>query len=365
MRLKLEQLQAGLQKSLQPVYFISGDEPLQLGESADWVRAAVRQSGYSVREVISIDQGHEWPQLAVEADSLSIFAEQKLIDLRLPSAKPGSDGSKALIAYCQNPPTDTILLLTAGKLDAAAQKTKWFQAIDKVGVIVQVWPLQGQELLQWLQRRATAKSMRLDIDAAKALAARIEGNLLAAAQEIEKLFVLHGQASISRAMIENAVADSARFDVFKLTDACLAGKLNRAVKILNGLKAEGVASPVVLWALSRETRVLIAIKTELKQGAHQETVFKKHHIWEQRKQAMHEALQRLSLMHMQSLLLASAKADQQIKGQLAGNAWESLFEICLQFCKPQLTRLRLRPTSRDLPAFLLHYDPSPSLANTS
>lgn len=336
MRFKPEQLQAGLQKSLQPVYFISGDEPLQLGEAADWVRAAARQAGYTVREVISIDQGHEWPQLAIEADSLSIFAEKKLIDLRVPSAKPGSDGSKALMAYCQNLPADTVLLITAGKIDAASQKTKWFQAIDKVGVVVQVWPLQGQDLLQWLQRRATTKAMRLDVDASKALAARIEGNLLAAAQEIEKLFVLHGQANITRAMIESAVADSARFDVFKLTDACLAGKLNRAVKILNGLKAEGIASAVVLWALSREARVLIAIKSELQQGAHQDTVFKQHHIWEQRKQAMHEALQRLSLQHIQSLLLASAKADQQIKGQLAGDGWESLFEICLQFCKPQL-----------------------------
>lgn len=334
MRLKPEQLQAGLQKSLLPVYFICGDEPLQLGEAADLVRAAARQVGYSVREVISIDQGNEWPQLAVEADALSIFAEKKLIDLRLPSAKPGSDGSKALIAYCQNLPADTVLLITAGKLDSASQKTQWFQVIDKVGVIVQVWPLQGQELLHWLQRRAEIKAMRLDSDAAKALAARIEGNLLAAAQEIEKLFVLHGQAAISRAMIENAVADSARFDVFKLTDALLVGKLNRAVKILNGLKAEGVAAPVVLWALSREARSLINIKFELRQGAHQEAVFKKHHIWDKRKQAIHEALKRLNIAHMQSILLASAKADQQIKGQLAGDGWESLFEICLKFCKP-------------------------------
>lgn len=335
MRLKPEQLQAGLQKTLQSVYFISGDEPLQLGEAADCVRLAARQAGYSVREVISVDQGNEWPQLAEEADSLSIFAEKKLIDLRLPSAKPGIDGSKVLIAYCQNLPTDTVLLITAGKLEAASQKAQWFQAIDKVGVIVQVWPLQGQDLLHWLQRRAEVKAMRLDIDAAKALAARIEGNLLAAAQEIEKLFVLHGRAAISRAMIESAVADNARFDVFKLTDALLAGKLNRAVKILNGLKAEGVAAPVVLWALSRETRALLAIKHELGLGAHQEAAFKKHHVWDKRKQMMHDALQRLNIRHLQSLLLVSAKADQQIKGQLAGDGWDSLFEICLQFCKPE------------------------------
>lgn len=336
MRLKPEQLAAALQKALQPVYLISGDEPLQLGEAADAVRAAVRLADYSVREVVSIDQGNEWPQLAAEADSLSIFAEKKLIDLRLPSAKPGAEGGKALIAYCQHLPADTILLITAGKLDAASQKTQWFQAIDNAGVVVQVWPLQGQDLLNWLQRRAERKGMRFDHDAVKTLASRIEGNLLAAAQEIEKLFILHGQAKIGRIMVEEAVADSSRFDVFKLTDALLAGKFNRSIRILNGLKAEGIAAPIILWALSREARVLLNVKSELRRGGHQESVFKKYQIWDKRKQLVSDAIQRLTTSQMQSLLMLSAKADRQIKGQLVGDGWDSLFEICLQFCRPDL-----------------------------
>ena len=342
MRFKPEQLDSALQKSLQPIYLVSGDEPLQLGEAADAIRVAARRAGYNVREVISIDQGNEWPQLAVEADSLSIFAEKKLIDLRLPSGKPGSEGSKALLVYCQHLPADTVLLITAGKFDAASQKAQWFQAIDNAGVVVQVWPLQGQELLNWLQRRAERKGMRLDIDAAKSLASRIEGNLLAAAQEIEKLFILHGQTKIDKAMIEDAVADSARFDVFKLTDAVLAGKINRAIKVLNGLKAEGVAAPVVLWALSREVRVLFNVKTDLNRGGQPESVFKKHRIWDKRKQLMREAFQRLTLSQMQALLRLSAKADRQIKGQMAGDGWDTLFEICLAFCRADLAKRSAR-----------------------
>lgn len=334
MRYKPDQLQGILKSSLQPVYLVTGDEPLQLGEAADAIRLAARLAGYTVREVISIDQGNEWPQLAVEADSFSIFAEKKLIDLRLPSAKPGTEGSKALIAYCKSPPEETLLLITAGKVDTASQKTQWFQTIENIGAIVQVWPLQGPDLLSWLQRRVERKSMRLEIDAAKALAARIEGNLLAAAQEIEKLYILYGRTVISKSMIENAVADSARFDVFKLTDALLLGKINRVVKILNGLKSEGVASPIILWALSREARVLVNILFELKQGGHQDTLFKKYQIWDKHKQSVNAALNRLTIEQVQALLVSSAKADQQIKGQSAGDGWDSLFDICVQFCKP-------------------------------
>lgn len=333
MRLKLDQLAAALQKTLVPVYLVSGDEPLQLGEAADDIRRAARQAGYVTREVISIDTGNEWPQLTAEAESLSIFSDKKLIDLRLPSAKPGMEGAKALSAYCQRVPEDTVLLITAGKLESAAQKAQWFQALDKVGTIVQVWPLQGQELLYWLQRRAERKGMHLENDALKSLAGRVEGNLLAAAQEIEKLYILHGASRIDKAMIDDDVADSARFDVFKLMDALLSGKLNRAAKILAGLKAEGVAAPVVLWAISREARTLFNIKAELKRGGQQESVYKKYQIWDKRKQLVQEALHRLKARELETILQASSDADRRIKGQIAGDEWESLFAICVLFSK--------------------------------
>jgi DNA polymerase-3 subunit delta len=333
MRLKLDQLTAALQKQLAPVYLVSGDEPLQLGEAADDIRRAARDAGYITREVIAIDTGNEWPQLSFEAESISIFSDKKLIDLRWPSGKPGLEGSKALTGYCQRPPEDTILLITAGKLDGAAQKAQWFQALDRVATVVQVWPLQGQEWLHWLQRRAERKGMHLDEDALKSLAVRVEGNLLAAAQELEKLYILHGAKGINKAMVEDEVADSARFDVFKLMEALLSGKLNRAVKILAGLRAEGVAAPVVLWAISRETRILLNIRSELKSDGHQEALYKKYQVWDKRKQSVQESLQRLKTKELQDILLASANVDCQIKGQLAGDEWEGLFQICLLFAK--------------------------------
>ena len=183
------------------------------------------------------------------------------------------------------------------------------------------------------KRRAERKDMHLNDEALKSLALRIEGNLLAAAQELEKLYILHGHATIGKDMIEAEVADSSRYDVFKLTDALLGGKLNRAVKILHGLKMEGEAAPVVLWALAREARTLFTIKSELKRGSQQDAVFRNHQIWDKRKQPVQEALQRLKSEDLQAILLLAAKADQQIKGQCQGDGWETLFEICLLFVK--------------------------------
>lgn len=325
-------------KGLSPVYFLSGDEPLQLGEAADAVRSAARREGYTVREVIGVETGNDWPQLAAEAEALSIFADKKLIDLRLPSGKPGQEGGKALQVYCRRLPADTVLLISAGKLESSAQKAQWLQALDEVGVVVQVWPLQGADLSAWLQRRAERKGMRFDNDAVKSLAARIEGNLLAAAQEIEKLFILHGQTRITRAMVEDDVADSARFDVFKLMDALLAGKLNRAIKILHGLHAEGTAAPVVLWAVSREIRTLFNVKSELKSGISQESAFKKYQIWDKRKQLIQDALRRLGDAQLKRLLACCADTDKQIKGQQAGDEWESLLMLCVAFCKPNASK---------------------------
>ncbi len=192
MRIRPEQLNAALQKGLAPVYFISGDEPLQLGEMADAVRKAARQAGFETREIFSADTGFEWNELAVSADSLSIFADKKIIDLRLPSGTPGTEGSKALITYCERLPEDTLLLITAGKLASASLKTRWFQALDKAGCVIQVWPLEGQDLIRWLQQRMQSRGLQAEAEGLRTLAARIEGNLLAAAQEIEKLYVLYG-----------------------------------------------------------------------------------------------------------------------------------------------------------------------------
>jgi DNA polymerase-3 subunit delta len=330
MRLKLEQLERTLSK-LKGIYLISGDEPLQVGEAADAIRNASKATGYTTREVLIAGADFEWSQLSFAADSMSIFAEKKLIDLRLPTGKPGVEGARALGAYCQHLPEDTVLLITAPKLEKSALKTKWFETIDRAGVVVQVWPLEGAALIQWLQKRAQKKGLQIEEDGIKILASRVEGNLLAAAQEIEKLYVLYGKASISRRTVEQVVTDSSRFDVFKLTDCVLAGRASRTVRILNGLKAEGIAAPVVLWALVREARLLITIKTAINQGENKEMVFKSQHLWDKRKQLINAVLPRVKMEDLQQALLLGSKADRQIKGQERGDCWETLLSLCLLF----------------------------------
>ena len=331
MRLKPEQIAAALQKGLAPVYFISGDEPLQLGETADAIRAAARKAGYDQREVFVADAGFSWHELKESAGTLSIFSDKKIIDLRLPSGTPGTEGAKALIAYCERLPEDTLLLITAAKMASSSLKTQWFQALDKVGCVIQVWPLEGQDLMRWLQQRMQRRGLHAESDGIKILASRIEGNLLAAAQEIEKLYVLYGEGHLSHQQIFEVVADSSRFDVFKLMDSVLAARVDRIFKILSGLQAEGVAAPVVLWALTREARVLIRIKLALSQGQNRALVFKNNQIWDKRQQLVSDALNRLGDSDLSSILVLSAKADRQIKGQQQGEPWETLLAVCLMF----------------------------------
>lgn len=336
MRIKPEQLKAVLQKSLMPVYFITGDEPLQLGETADAVRKAAKKAGFENREIMSAETGFEWNQLAFSADSLCIFADKKIIDLRLPSGTPGIEGAKALIAYCERLPEDTILLITAGKIASGALKSRWLEALEKKGVVIQVWPLGGQDLILWLQQRMQQRGLQAEPEGLQILASRIEGNLLAAAQEIEKLYVLYGTGHISNQQIQDVVADSSRYDVFKLMDSILSASVNRIIKVLSGLRAEGIAAPVVLWALTREARVFIKIKLALAQGQNRELVFKNNQIWDKRKPLVSNALNRLSDSDLNCILLLSAKVDRQIKGQQHGDAWETLLTICLTFASTRV-----------------------------
>ncbi|GAB6141015.1 DNA polymerase III subunit delta [Methylosoma difficile] len=329
MQLKPEQLGAALKKGLQPLYFISGDEPLQMDELTDAIRLAARQAGFTERELLTVQTGFEWNRLQFSADSFSIFAEKKLIDLRLSGGSPGLDGGKALTAYAQRLPEDTILLVSAGKLAKESLKSRWFQAIDKVGVTVQVWPLDGQDLLRWLGQRLQQRGLSVDNEGIKLLAGRVEGNLLAAAQEVEKLYVLYGAGTLNTSQILAAVSDNSRFDVFKLMDSVLAAQVSRILKILASLQAEGVAAPVVLWALTREARLLGNIKQGLAAGQNRDVLFRNYQVWDKRKQLVNDALQRLSSQDLDNVLWLSAKADRQIKGQESGDAWESLLQICL------------------------------------
>ncbi len=329
MWLKTEQLSTALAKKLAPIYFLSGDEPLQLSEAADAVRQAAKIAGYDSREVLTVDASFSWTDFLQAADSMSIFSEKKVIDLRMPVCKPGAEGSKALVNYCQRLPEDTLLLISAGKLEKAAKKSKWLMALEKQGVAVQVWPLDGAALVQWLQQRLQRRGLAVGRTGIGIIAARVEGNLLAAAQEIEKLYVLYGQGAVSDQQIQEAVADGSRYDVFNLVDAALSGRIERVLKILSGLQHEGIAAPIVLWAMAREIRNLIHIKRQLEAGQPQHSVFMQYQVWGNRQKLVNHALTKLKKKNLMLGLLVAAQADRQIKGAQQGDCWESLLQIAL------------------------------------
>jgi DNA polymerase-3 subunit delta len=332
MRLKPEQTAQHLRgQKLAPVYLVSGDEPQQIAEITDAIRKAAQEAGYLEREIFSQDTGFSWSDLQAAAYATSLFADRKVIDLRLPSGSPGTEGAKVLAAYGERLPEDTLLLITTGKLTAASLKARWFQALDRVGVIIQVWQPEGDGLLRWLQQRLQRHGLSTDNEGLKLLAARIEGNLLAAAQEVEKLYILYGTGFLDAAKVADAVADSSRYDVFKLADSLLAGHPGRIAKILAGLKGEDVAAPVVLWAITREARLLCKLKQEIAAGKQRDAAMQAQQIWDKRKALVGHALDRLSEATLHRILILGAKADREIKGQQPGDPWQSLLHICLLF----------------------------------
>ena len=205
MRLTSEKLPSLLARGLAPIYLLSGDEPLQLREAADCIRTGAKQQGYSGRDILEADTRFDWSLLMAEANSLSLFAEQRIIDLRIPNGKPGAEGGRALTEYASRPPDDTLLLISMPRLERSQTSSKWFKALDQVGVVVQIWPIEGRRLLPWLSQRMRNAGLTPTPEALPMLAERIEGNLLAAAQEIDKLLLLHGPGTITPEQLASEV----------------------------------------------------------------------------------------------------------------------------------------------------------------
>ncbi len=340
MRLRIDQLDAQLAKALSAIYFITGDEPLQLGESADAVRRAAKDAGYGSREILDAGKAFDWNELAAEANSLSLFAEKRVIDLRLSSSAIGRNGSKALVEYAARPPADTLLLITAPKLDRSQQSSKWVKALDECGVLIQIWPIDDQRLPSWIEQRLRKNGLIPEAEVVSMMAERVEGNLLAAAQEIDKLLLLNGPGVISTEKLLESVADSARFDVFGLVDSALMGKPARVIRMLAGLRAEGVPPTVVLWALAREIRQLASMAYAVEQGQSPDQAMAAHRVWNQRKAVVRQGLARLRRRRWQQLLALCARGDRTIKGQERGDPWQLLESIATT-----MAGLRPRPVS--------------------
>jgi len=324
------------------VYLFSGDEPLQLMEAADAVRAAARARGFTEREVFTADKGFDWGALSAASDSLSLFAEQRILELRLPTGKPGTQGAKVLEAYAQRPADDTLLMVHAGKLDKGASSSKWVKALDQAGIMVQVWPLSLAETAGWIARRLRARGIKPDEQAVRLLADRVEGNLLAAAQEVDKLVLLRGDGPLDVEGVLESVTDAARYTIYDLADAALAGDSTRAVHVLNGLRGEGVEAMLILWALSREVRSLTDIAEKLDAGMPAAQAMKG--VWAKRVPLVKKALSRHRAPAWRALLALCARTDQVIKGQAPGRAWDELLQLTVGMAgRPLFGRPATRP----------------------
>ncbi len=329
MRLKIEQLDKHLQGPLLPVYVLGGDEPLQIQEARDAIRAAAARQGFDERVVLSVETGFDWGALRAHADSLSLFGDKLVIDVRLVSGKPGDAGARALKDYAGNPPADNLLMVSMDKFDRGSAATQWYKALEGAGAAIRTWPVDARGLGGWIRRRAGARGLTISAPAAQALGERVEGNLLACAQEIDKLYMLHGEGQLDLEDVLRAVADSARFDVFDLVDAALAGDTARSVRILRGLREEGVAPPLVAWALTRELRSVSRMAGDMARGTGIDQIMGKYRVWDKRRGLVSGALRRQPAAVWLDILRQAASTDRATKGAGAGSPWDALESLTL------------------------------------
>ena len=330
MKLYFDQLEKHLQSPLAPVYLVSGDEPFQKDQASMAIRKHAVAQGFSEREVHHVDKNFDWDQLTASAGTLSLFAEKKLIDLRMSSGKFGDAGRKILVAYCEQPPEDTVLLISMGKMEKAQFNTKWFKTVDKVAAVLQVWPVEAAQMPGWINTRMQYRGMQPSAEAATLLADRLEGNLLAADQELEKLRLLCGEGEVDAEQVAAAVTDSARFDVFALVDAALSGDSHRIVRIFQGLRGEGVEPTLVLWALSREIRAMANMAWSLAQGTGLNQVLSQNRVWDKRKASVTAGLKRHTSRRWQGFLYQAAEVERVIKGRATGAIWDELVQLSLK-----------------------------------
>ena len=333
MRVYPEKLAAQLQKPLLPVYLVSGDEPLLLQECCDLVRRHAREQGCTDREVIDAgNKGFDWQEILHSATSMSLFAERKLVELRLPSGKPGAEGSKALCEYLNLAGGDDVLLMVAGKIDKQSTNSKWFKALDKAGAVIQVWPVDSSKLPGWLRQRVGAAGMSIDDDALQLLCDRVEGNLLAAVQEVEKLKLLVTDSQITARNVIDAVSDNARYTVFELADTALKGDAAASLHILHGLRGEGTESTVALWALTREIRTLHEVLLDCSNGQGAMQALNARRVWQNRIPLMQAALARHNTESTAGMLEQALRVDGSIKGFADGKPWDNLESLVLLLC---------------------------------
>ena len=342
MQVRAEALDAHLEKSLASLYVIASDEHLLAMEAADRIRKKARSTGFSEREVLIVDRYFKCGELTSTQQSMSLFGDKKLIELRIPTGKPGKEGGQALQDYAANcaaaaTADDTLTLITLPKLDWAAQKSAWVTALQRAAVYIDIPVVERPQLANWIGQRLAAQGQSADKLSLDFMVERVEGNLLAAHQEIRKLGLLYPEGRLSAEQVQDAVLNVARYDVFKLSEAMLSGDVARLVRMLEGLKGEGEALPLVLWAVTEEIRILLKLKLGVNDGRPLAAMMKEYRIWGARERLIPNAIARVTLKTLQTAMHEAAQIDKLIKGlrarAFAGDPWDALLQLAMHIAR--------------------------------
>lgn len=329
MPLRADQLAGSLKRGLAPVYLVAGDEPLLLQECCDRIRDAAKAQGFVERELLQVERGFDWSELQQVA-APSLFASQKIIDLRIRTGKPGREGSKLLTEWANAPDPNIVLLVSCEQWDASSRKSKWAQSLERAGQRVDIWPIKAHELPRWLEQRMHQHGMQPEPEVVTILADRLEGNLLAARQEIDRLALLKGAGIVTVDDVLKVVADSSRFDAFILAEHMLTGNLRDGLRVASGLKRMDTPLPLLLGALLRELKTTEAFRLAMRGGEQESTVFRRLNIWQNRQNIIRSAARRLHTRKLYDAFKLLSLIDRQSKGRASGDPWQSLDTLLLR-----------------------------------
>ncbi|MHB0983624.1 MAG: DNA polymerase III subunit delta [Thiobacillus sp.] len=336
MNIAVDRLPDQLARGLAPLYVVVGDEPLAAQEACDAIRAAARAAGHSERNVYTVQGRYNWQSIFAGGDNLSLFAERRLTEIRVPSGKPGIDGAKALEAYAARLPADTLTLISLPGLDWKAMKSRWFTTLASAGVVVEARPIERAQLPAWIDRRLARQGLRADRAALEFLADQVEGNLLAAQQEIDKLALLLPPGAVTLADVEHAVVDVSRLEADALADALYAGDGARFAQIVTDLRDAGEAVPAILWQVTSAVGLLLRLKSAVTQGESLSGLMRT--LWgrdKQRAPQIERAVKRLGLAQVETALADLALIDRQAKGlERVGDPWDTLLRVGMNLAQP-------------------------------
>ena len=327
MRFDSDQLPQRIKRELAPLYVVFGEELLLALEAADRIRSAAMAAGFDERKVLIAETGFDWSALRDAGQSLSLFASKRVVDLRIPGGKPGKSGAEALVDYCDSLPADTVTVVSLPALDRHALASKWFGTLEKAGEAVHAKAVARERLPAWISQRLGQQQQSASRETVAFIAERVEGNLMAAYQEIQKLALMFPPGDLPFDDVKNAVLDVARFDVFELGATLLRGDRAHFLRMLDGLRGEGAATPLVLWAVAEEARAMSRVRSLVDRGVPLNQAMQQARVWGARQKLLPQALRKLDQQQLLLALKKAARVDRMAKGLLRGDVWDALLDL--------------------------------------